>query len=74
MCLALAAVLLRTLGTHWRATAAVVWVLGVCGWVAQDAFAAAGLPVFLGLFAATAAAYGTRWTMRRRVSARGPAA
>ncbi|MEU1214665.1 lipopolysaccharide biosynthesis protein [Streptomyces sp. NPDC005790] len=70
LCLALAAVLLRTAGAHWRVTAAVVWVLGVAGWAAQDAFAEAGLPVFVGLFAATAMTYGVRgW-----VSGRGPAA
>ncbi|MFI6124351.1 hypothetical protein ACIBCU_32150 [Streptomyces sp. NPDC051064] len=42
----------------------------VAGWAAQDAFAATGLPVFWGLFAATAVAYGVRgW-----VSGRAPAA
>ncbi|MEU8705870.1 lipopolysaccharide biosynthesis protein [Streptomyces sp. NPDC048565] len=70
LCLALCAVLLRTAGAHRRATAALVWVLAVAGWVAQDAFASAALPVFLGLFAATAVAYG----LRGRVSGRGPAA
>ncbi|MFD6276843.1 lipopolysaccharide biosynthesis protein [Streptomyces sp. NPDC060209] len=70
LCLALAAVLLRTAGAHWRVTAAAVWVLAVAGWAAQDAFAAAGLPVFWGLFAATAVAYG----VRGRVSGRAPAA
>ncbi|MFJ8753611.1 lipopolysaccharide biosynthesis protein [Streptomyces sp. NPDC102441] len=70
LCLAAAAVLLRTAGAHWRVTAAALWVLGVAGWVAQDAFATAGLPVFLGLFAATAVAYG----VRGRVSGRAPAA
>nr|WP_262347044.1 lipopolysaccharide biosynthesis protein [Streptomyces sp. QL37] len=70
LCLALAAVLLRTAGAHWRVTAATVWVLAVAGWAAQEAFAVAGLPVFWGLFAATAVAYGVRgW-----VSGRAPAA
>ncbi|MFJ4842308.1 lipopolysaccharide biosynthesis protein [Streptomyces sp. NPDC088746] len=70
LCLALAAVLLRTAGAHWRVTAAAVWVLAVAGWAAQDAFATAGLPVFWGLFAATAVAFGVRgW-----VSGRAPAA
>ncbi|MER5550118.1 lipopolysaccharide biosynthesis protein [Streptomyces sp. NPDC002793] len=70
LCLALAAVLLRAAGAHWRVTAAAVWVLGVAGWVAQDAFAAAGLPVSVGLFAVTAVTYG----VRARVSGRAPAA
>uniref|UniRef100_A0AAU3HAN3 Lipopolysaccharide biosynthesis protein n=1 Tax=Streptomyces sp. NBC_01401 TaxID=2903854 RepID=A0AAU3HAN3_9ACTN len=70
LCLALCAVLLRTTGAGGRATAALVWVLAVAGWVAQDAFASAALPVFLGLFAATAVAYG----VRGRVSGRAPAA
>ncbi|MCX5412108.1 lipopolysaccharide biosynthesis protein [Streptomyces sp. NBC_00059] len=70
LCLALAAVLLRTAGAHWRATASAVWVLAVAGWAAQDAFAAAGLPVSAGLFAAAAVAYG----LRGRVSGRAPAA
>ncbi|MGW1818123.1 lipopolysaccharide biosynthesis protein [Streptomyces sp. NPDC002125] len=70
LCLALAAVLLRTAGAQRRATASVVWVLAVAGWAAQDAFAAAGLPVSAGLFAATAVVYGVRgW-----VSGRAPAA
>ncbi|MFD9952404.1 lipopolysaccharide biosynthesis protein [[Kitasatospora] papulosa] len=70
LCLALAAVLLRTAGAHWRITAASVWVLAVAGWAAQDAFAAAGLPVLCVLSAATAVAYG----VRGRVSGRAPAA
>ncbi|MFE9726613.1 hypothetical protein ACFYQ5_24210 [Streptomyces sp. NPDC005794] len=54
----------------WRVTAAAVWVLAVAGWVAQDTFAVAGLPVAVGLFAATTVAYGVRgW-----VSGRAPAA
>ncbi|MFD7968289.1 lipopolysaccharide biosynthesis protein [Streptomyces clavifer] len=60
LCLALVAVLLRTAGVHRRAAAALVWVLAVAGWAAQDAFAAAGLPVFCGLFAVTAVAYAVR--------------
>ncbi|MFJ6855427.1 lipopolysaccharide biosynthesis protein [Streptomyces sp. NPDC091271] len=69
LCLALAAVLLRTAGAHWRVTAAAVWVLAVAGWAAQDAFATAGLPVLWGLLSATAVAYGVRgW-----VSGRAPA-
>ncbi|MDF6020615.1 lipopolysaccharide biosynthesis protein [Streptomyces sp. JH34] len=70
LCLALAAVLLRTAGAHWRFTAASLWVLAVAGWVAQDAFAAVGLPVLCGLSAVTAAAYG----VRARFSGRAPAA
>ncbi|MDX3063758.1 MULTISPECIES: lipopolysaccharide biosynthesis protein [Streptomyces] len=70
LCLALVAVLLRTAGVHRRAAAALVWVLAVAGWAAQDAFAAAGLPVFCGLFAVTGVAY----AVRARVSGRGPAA
>ncbi|MFE6042169.1 lipopolysaccharide biosynthesis protein [Streptomyces sp. NPDC056452] len=70
LCLGLAAVLLRSAGAPRRAVAALVWVLAVAGWAAQDAFAAAGLPVFCGLFAATAVAL----TVRGRISGRGPAA
>lgn len=70
LCLALAAVLLRAAGAHRRAVAALVWALAVAGWAAQDAFAAAGLPVFLGLFTATAAAC----VIRGRISGREPAA
>ncbi|MCP3820518.1 lipopolysaccharide biosynthesis protein [Streptomyces sp. A3M-1-3] len=57
LCLGLAAETLRALGTHWRITAGLVWVQAVAGWAAQQAFAAAALPVFLGflgLYAATA--------------------
>ncbi len=70
LCLALAASLLRAAGAHWRVAAATVWVLAVAGWVAQDAFAAVGLPVFLVLFGVTAVVHG----VRRRVSGRAPAA
>ncbi|WP_455358954.1 lipopolysaccharide biosynthesis protein [Streptomyces sp. SYSU K21746] len=73
LCLALAARTLRTAGAHWRITAGLVWVLAVAGWAAQQAFAAAALPVllgFLGMYAATAAGR----TVRRRVSGAGPAA
>ncbi|MGW4228603.1 lipopolysaccharide biosynthesis protein [Streptomyces sp. NPDC004980] len=70
LCLVLAAVLLRAAGAGLRLTAALVWVLAVAGWAAQDAFAVAGLPLTGGLFAATAVAY----AVRARVSGRGPAA
>ncbi|MEU9101441.1 oligosaccharide flippase family protein [Streptomyces sp. NPDC048361] len=56
LCLALATVLLRALGTHWRVTAVVVWLLAVLGWAAQHTFATVALPVFAGLCAATGAA------------------
>ncbi|MER5894371.1 lipopolysaccharide biosynthesis protein [Streptomyces sp. NPDC001876] len=70
LCLGLAALLLRSAGVPRRAVAALVWALAVAGWAAQDAFAAAGLPVFCGLFAATAVAR----TVRGRISGREPAA
>ncbi|MEU0300026.1 lipopolysaccharide biosynthesis protein [Streptomyces sp. NPDC006175] len=70
LCLAPAVVLLVAAGAHWRVTAAAVWVLAVAGRVAQDTFAAAGLPVFWGLCAAAAVAYG----VRVRFSGRAPAA
>ncbi|MCX5382047.1 lipopolysaccharide biosynthesis protein [Streptomyces sp. NBC_00083] len=56
LCLALATVLLRALGAHWRVTAVVVWLLAVTGWAAQHTFATVALPVFAGLFVATGAA------------------
>ncbi|MFF4188010.1 lipopolysaccharide biosynthesis protein [Streptomyces sp. NPDC001691] len=61
LCLALATVALRALRVHWRIVSVVVWVLAVAGWAAQRAFAAAALPVFAGLCAATAAALVHRW-------------
>ncbi|MFJ8310657.1 MULTISPECIES: lipopolysaccharide biosynthesis protein [unclassified Streptomyces] len=61
LCLALATVTLRALGTHWRITSVVVWVLAVAGWAAQQTFAAIALPVFTGLCATTAAALVHRW-------------
>ncbi|MFG2723382.1 lipopolysaccharide biosynthesis protein [Streptomyces sp. NPDC048416] len=54
LCLALATVLLRALGAHWRVTSVVVWVLAVAAWAAQHTFATVALPVFAGLCAATA--------------------
>ncbi|GAA1348808.1 lipopolysaccharide biosynthesis protein [Streptomyces beijiangensis] len=55
LCLGLVAVLMRSLGAHWRITASAVWVLTVAGWAAQGVFAVAGIPVFLALFAVTGA-------------------
>ncbi|GGP38029.1 hypothetical protein GCM10010278_13790 [Streptomyces melanogenes] len=49
LCLALAAVTLIALGTHWRVTAVVVWVLAVAGWAGQAAFAGVAVPVFVAL-------------------------
>ncbi|MFI1175121.1 lipopolysaccharide biosynthesis protein [Streptomyces melanogenes] len=49
LCLALAAVTLIALGTHWRVTAVVVWVLAVAGWAGQAGFASVAVPVFVGL-------------------------
>ncbi|MET9672478.1 lipopolysaccharide biosynthesis protein [Streptomyces sp. NPDC006482] len=56
VCLLLVALLLRVLGTGDRVTAGVVWVLVWAGWAGQQAFAAAPLPLFLGLAGATMAA------------------
>ncbi|WP_432116302.1 lipopolysaccharide biosynthesis protein [Streptomyces sp. S1] len=55
LCLLLAAVLLRVLGAGARVTAGVVWVLVWAGWAGQQAFAAAPLPLFLGLAGTTMA-------------------
>ncbi|MFJ4870733.1 lipopolysaccharide biosynthesis protein [Streptomyces sp. NPDC088757] len=55
LCLLLAAVLLRVLGAGARVTAGVVWVLVWAGWAGQQAFAAAPLPLFLGLAGTTTA-------------------
>ena len=55
LCLALATVLLRALGAHWRLTAVLVWLLAITAWAGQHAFAAVALPVFTGLCVATAA-------------------
>lgn len=55
LCLLLAALLLRVLGVGERVTAGVVWVLVWGGWAGQQAFAAAPLPLFLGLAGATMA-------------------
>ncbi|MFB7612460.1 lipopolysaccharide biosynthesis protein [Streptomyces gardneri] len=55
LCLLLAALLLRVLGVGERVTAGAVWVLVWAGWAGQQAFAAAPLPLFLGLAGATMA-------------------
>ncbi|WP_329623098.1 lipopolysaccharide biosynthesis protein [Streptomyces sp. NBC_01255] len=55
LCLLLAALLLWVLGVADRVTAGVVWVLVWAGWAGQQAFAAAPLPLFLGLAGATMA-------------------
>ncbi|MEU6879208.1 lipopolysaccharide biosynthesis protein [Streptomyces sp. NPDC046712] len=60
LCLLLMAVLLRALGAGGRTTVCVVWVLVWAGWAAQHAFAAAPLPVLLGLCGATMAAVAVR--------------
>ncbi|ORT58648.1 hypothetical protein [Streptomyces sp. CB03238] len=56
LCLGLAAVALRAGGVDGRVVAGVVWVLAVAGWTAQDAFAAAALPVSAGFGAAAVSA------------------
>ncbi|WP_411077933.1 lipopolysaccharide biosynthesis protein [Streptomyces sp. cmx-10-25] len=55
LCLLLTTVLLRAVGTGARVTAGVVWVLVWAGWAGQQAFAAAPLPLLLGLAGATMA-------------------
>ncbi|MFE2012783.1 lipopolysaccharide biosynthesis protein [Streptomyces sp. NPDC059491] len=55
VCLVLAGVLLRVLGAGDRVTAGVVWVLVWAGWSGQQAFAAAPVPLVLGLGGATMA-------------------
>ncbi|MFJ6948698.1 hypothetical protein ACISU4_29355 [Streptomyces wuyuanensis] len=78
LCLALAATALRALGVPGRVTAGTVWVLTVAGWAAQEAFAAAALPVSAGFLAAAVAALVHRRTARaavrrRSLSGSGPA-
>ncbi|MEU4063831.1 lipopolysaccharide biosynthesis protein [Streptomyces wedmorensis] len=58
--LLLVALLLRVLGAADRVTAGVVWVLVWAGWAGQQAFAAAPLPLFLGLTGATMAVCAVR--------------
>ncbi|MER6100122.1 lipopolysaccharide biosynthesis protein [Streptomyces sp. NPDC001728] len=53
--LLLVALLLRVAGVGSRVTAGVVWVLVWAGWAGQQAFAAAPLPLFLGLAGGTMA-------------------
>ncbi|MFE5797183.1 lipopolysaccharide biosynthesis protein [Streptomyces sp. NPDC056503] len=60
LCLLLAAALLRVLGAGGRITAGAVWVLVWAGWAAQQSFAAAPLPLLLGLSGVTMAAYAVR--------------
>ncbi|MFD3535496.1 lipopolysaccharide biosynthesis protein [Streptomyces sp. NPDC058664] len=55
LCLLITAVLLRVVGVGARVTAGVVWVLVWAGWAGQQAFAAAPLPLFLGLAGGTMA-------------------
>ncbi|WP_432076426.1 lipopolysaccharide biosynthesis protein [Streptomyces wuyuanensis] len=64
LCLALAATALRALGVPGRVTAGAVWVLAVAGWAAQEAFAAAALPVSAGFLAVAVAALVHRRTAR----------
>ncbi|GGR67923.1 lipopolysaccharide biosynthesis protein [Streptomyces roseolus] len=60
VCLALVAVLLRVCGAGGRLTAGAVWVLVWAGWAGQQSFAAAPLPLLLGLTGVTMAAYAIR--------------
>lgn len=60
VCLALVAVLLRVCGAGGRITVGVVWVLVWAGWAGQQSFAAAPLPLLLGLSGVTMAAYAIR--------------
>jgi hypothetical protein len=65
LCLLLVAALLRLLGAGGRITACAVWVLLWAGWAGQHAFAAAPLPVLLGLCGAVMAAVAGRGLSRR---------
>ncbi|MGW6567322.1 lipopolysaccharide biosynthesis protein [Streptomyces sp. NPDC054975] len=60
LCLALATVLLRTLGASVRITACAVWILVWTGWATQHTFAASPLPVLLGVCGATMTAIAVR--------------
>ncbi|MFE7778060.1 lipopolysaccharide biosynthesis protein [Streptomyces sp. NPDC057445] len=71
LCLALAAVSSSALGVPGRVTAGAVWVLGVVGWAAQDAFASAAPAVFTGFFALAVASLAYRRSVR--LSGSGPA-
>ncbi|WP_240981974.1 MULTISPECIES: lipopolysaccharide biosynthesis protein [unclassified Streptomyces] len=59
-CLALVAVLLRVCGAGGRTAVGAVWVLVWAGWAGQQSFAAAPLPLLLGLSGVTMAAYAVR--------------
>ncbi|MGW2561436.1 lipopolysaccharide biosynthesis protein [Streptomyces sp. NPDC001514] len=72
LCLALAAVSMHAVGAPARLTAGAVWVLAVAGWAAQDAVAAAALPVFTSSFATAVASLAYR--RFRRLSGSEPAA
>ncbi|MFI9121694.1 lipopolysaccharide biosynthesis protein [Streptomyces bikiniensis] len=60
LCLALAALLLRLLGTGGRIAAGAVWVLVWAGWTAQQSLATGPLPLLLGLVGLTTAVYAIR--------------
>ncbi|MFF8838463.1 lipopolysaccharide biosynthesis protein [Streptomyces sp. NPDC015130] len=64
LCLVLAATVLRGLGAGERITAGAVWVLVWAGWAGQQLFAAAPLPVLLGLAGMTMAVYAVRGLRR----------
>lgn len=72
LCLGLAAVVIR--GPYagrrvdGRVVAAAVWVLAVCGWAAQGAFAAVAVPVSAGLSALVVTALLARTATRRTPS------
>ncbi|MFF9017924.1 lipopolysaccharide biosynthesis protein [Streptomyces sp. NPDC014870] len=60
LCLTLATLLLRALGTSVRVTACAVWILVWAGWAAQHPFAEAPLPILLALCGATMTALAVR--------------
>ncbi|MYV53417.1 lipopolysaccharide biosynthesis protein, partial [Streptomyces sp. SID3212] len=60
LCLGLAAVTLWAVRADGRVTAGVLWVLVITGWAAQRPFAAAPVPVFVGLVGVAGAALAVR--------------
>ncbi|MEU2155777.1 lipopolysaccharide biosynthesis protein [Streptomyces sp. NPDC019396] len=72
LCLGLVALSLAAVAVPARFTAGALWVLAVVGWAAQDAFAAAPLPMSLGCAAVTVVSLAYR-TLRGGVSGSGRA-
>ncbi|QIQ07059.1 lipopolysaccharide biosynthesis protein [Streptomyces liangshanensis] len=69
LCLGLAALALWAVRADGRVVAGVLWVLVITGWAAQQAFAAAPVPVFLGVAGVAGVALAVRALLVRRYGA-----